>query len=819
MYRPMLETAMDELLNDIRFGFRMIRKSPGFATVAVLTLAIGIGANAAIFSFVDAVLLKPLPYPHPEEIVQVWEKPPKYDRNGVSTMNFLDWKNQNSVFQSIAAETGGSVTLSGGQNPLQLRGSRVSAPYFDVFGIKPILGRAFAPDEDQPGKDQVVILSHRIWQNRFGSDPALLGRKIMLDNRPYNVIGILPANTRFDRGWQDIWTPLAFQPQDRTRNFHWMRVWARLKPGMSLRTAQEQMTGIGKRIADAYPASNKGWGVKLDLFQDRAVGDRLRSSLWILLAAVAAVLLIACVNLANLLLVRASAREREVAIRTAIGAKSWRLLRQFLTESLLLAFFGGCAGIAVAAGLLAILKLSLPPFYLPSEASVTLDLRALFFMGALVLVTGILFGIAPALQVMRVNAADSLKEGSRSSTTGAAGLKLRSVLIVSEVALAFILLSSAGLLIRSFYQLQQVDTGFDSTNVITAWLPMDEKQYTQGPQIIEYYKQVLDSIQAVPGVRDVATTSALPLQGWGYGMPFQIAGKPVVDVSNRPGAFFKMVSASYFRALGMHLRKGRGLADTDTQASSPVTVINETMAAKYFKDEDPIGKRILIEKIIPSRHELGADIPWQIVGVVADEKVGDLDDSSPGVYVPVDQSPSLGAGLVIRANLDPTRLVKSVERAVWQVNKNQAVTDPRTLEQAKHESLGGNRLRTYLLLAFAAIALLLAAIGLFGVISYTVSQRTHELGLRAALGASSWNLLELVVKHGLGLTALGLAIGVAGSLALTHLLKSLLFEVSPRDPLSLVLAGLVLALVAAAASLIPASRATKVDPMVALRYE
>src|SRR6476646_2410265 len=420
-------------MSDVRFGFRMIRKSPGFAAVAVLTLAIGIGANAAIFSFVDAVLLRPLPYPHPEEIVQVWEKPPKYDRNGVSTMNFLDWKNQSNVFRAIAAETGGSVTLSGGQNPLQLRGSRVSAPYFDIFGIKPVLGRAFGPDEDQPGKDQVVVLSHRIWQNRFGSDPGLLGRKIILDNRPYNVIGILPANTRFDRGWQDIWTPLAFQPQDMTRDFHWMRVWARLKPGVSLRIAQDEMTGIGKRIASAYPASNKDWGVKLDLFQDRAVGDRLRSSLWILLAAVAAVLLIACVNLANLLLVRASAREREVAIRTAIGAKSWRLLRQFLTESLLLAFFGGCAGVAVAIALLAILKLSLPPFYLPSEANVTLDLRALFFMGALVLVTGILFGIAPALQVMRVNAADSLKEGSRSSTTGAAGLKLRSVLIVSEV--------------------------------------------------------------------------------------------------------------------------------------------------------------------------------------------------------------------------------------------------------------------------------------------------------------------------------------------------------------------------------------------------
>ena len=806
-------------MSDVRFGLRMIRKSPGFAAVAILTLAIGIGANAAIFSFVDAVLLKPLPYPHPEQIVQVWEKPPKSERNGVSTMNFLDWKNQNTVFQAIAAETGGSVTLSGGQNPVQLRGSRVSAPYFEVFGIKPVLGRAFAPDEDQPGKDQVVILSHRIWESRFATDPALVGRKIILDNRPYTVIGILPANTRFDRGWQDIWTPLAFQPQDMTRNFHWMRVWARLKPGVNIGAARQQMKGIGGRIARAYPASNKDWSVTVDLFQDRAVGDRLRSSLWILLAAVAAVLLIACVNLANLLLVRASAREREVAIRSAIGAKSWRLLRQFLVESILLAFFGGCAGVAIAIGLMRVLKLSLPPFYLPSEAHIALDLRALFFMGALVLITGVLFGIAPALQVMRVNAADSLKEGSRSSTTGASGLRLRSVLIVSEVALAFVLLSSAGLLIRSFYQLQQVDTGFDSTNVITTWLPMDDKQYTQGAQINEYYKQILDSIQSVPGIRDVATTSALPLQGWGYGMPFQIAGKPVVDVSNRSGAFFKMVSASYFRALGMRLRKGRGLSETDTQASAPVAVINETMVAKYFKDEDPIGKRILIQKIVPAKHELGADVPWQIVGVVADEKVGDLDDSSPGVYVPVDQSPSVGAGLVIRGNLDPTRLMKSIERAVWQVNKNQALSDTRTLEQVKSESLGGNRLRTYLLLAFAAIALLLAAIGLFGVISYTVNQRTHELGLRAALGASPWNLLQLVVRHGLGLTALGLFIGIVGSLALTHLLKSLLFEVSPRDPLSLVLAGLVLALVAAAASFIPASRATRVDPMIALRYE
>jgi putative ABC transport system permease protein len=810
---------MDELLNDVRFAMRMIRNSPGFAAIALLTLALGIGASTAMFSFVDGVMLKPLPYPHPEEILEVWEKPPGGDRNGVSTMNFLDWKNQNSVFRAIAAETGGAVTLAGGPEPVQLHGSRVSAQYFDIFGVKPVLGRTFRPDEDQPGKDQVVVLSHRIWQERFGANPALIGHKIVLDNRPYDVIGVLPAATRFDRGWQDIWTPLAFQPQDMTRDFHWMRVWARLKSGTSLAAAQQQMSGVGARIARAYPESNKNWGVKLERFQDQVVDSHLRSSLWILLAAVGAVLLIACVNLANLLLVRASTREREVAVRTAVGAKPWQLLRQFLTESILLSFLGGCLGVAVAIGLLHILRLSLPPFYLPPEAAVSLDLRALFFMMALVIVTGILFGIAPALQATKVDAAESLKEGGRSSTASAAGVRLRSLLIISEVALAFILLSSAGLLIRSFYQLQEVDTGFDATNVITAWLPMDDKQYTQAAQITEYYRQILDKVQALPGVRDAAISSALPMTGWGYGMPFQIAGKPVTDISNRPGCFFKMVSPSYFRSLGMRLHKGRGLSETDTQAGAPVTVINETMAAKFFKNENPIGNRILIQKIVPAKHALGADVPWQIVGVVADEKVGDLDDSSPGVYVPMEQSPTVGSGLVVRGSLNPNRLVKSIERAVWEVNKNQALTDFKTLEQIKSESLGGNRLRTYLLVAFAATALLLAAIGLFGVISYTVRQRTHELGLRAALGASWWNLLQLVIKQGVGLTLIGLLIGVAGSLALSHLLTSLLFEVSPRDPLSFILAALVLGVVAIIASLVPGLRATRVDPMVALRYE
>jgi putative ABC transport system permease protein len=810
---------MEELHSNVLFGLRMIRKSPGFACVAILTLALGIGGNTAIFSFVDGVLLKPLPYPHPEQIVQVWEKPPKYPRNGISTMNFLDWKNQNTVFSAMAAETGGSFTLSGGQEPIQLRGSRVSAPYFQIFGVRPVLGRAFAPDEDQPGKDQVVVLSHRIWESRFGTDPHLIGRSIILDNRPYTVIGILPAGTRFDRSWQDIWTPLAFQPQDMTRDFHWMRAWARLKPDVSFAAAQQQMNAIGERIAKAYPASNKDWGVTLDRFEDRVVDPNLRSSLLVLLAAVGVVLLMGCVNLANLLLVRASAREREVAVRTAIGASSGQLLRQFLTESLLLAAFGGCLGILIAVGALKLLKLALPPFYLPPETTVSIDFRVLLFTAALIIITGVLFGIAPAIQATRVAPGDALKEGSRSSTTSAAGQRLRGILIVTEVALAFVLLSGAGLLLRSFYQLQQVDTGFDSTNVITMWLPMDDNQYTKSDQIIEYETQVLDRVQSVPGVRDAAITSALPMGGWGYGMPFQIVGKPIVDISNRPDAFFKMVSASYFHTLGMRLIKGRGLSEADRQGTTPVTVINQTMTDKFFKNEDPIGKRILVQQIVPAQHGLGKDIPWEVVGVVADEKVGDLDDSSPGLYVPAPQSPTVGNGLVVRGAMDPDHIVKSVQHSIWDVNKNQAITDIKTLEEVKSESLGSNRLRTYLLVVFAGLALLLAAIGLFGVISYTVTQRLHELALRAALGASGFDLLQLVLHNGLALTVVGLAIGLAGSFGLTHLLASLLFQVSPRDPYSLAFAALVLAAVAVAASVLPALRATRVDPMVALRYE
>lgn len=809
---------MELLSRDLRFGVRMIRTSPGFTAAAILTLALGIGATTAIFSFVDAVLLKPLPFTGAERIVNVWEKPPDAERNGISTLNFLDWKNQNTVFTAMAAQTWDSATLTGADVPVQLRNGRVSASYFDIFGVRPMLGRSFAPDEDQLGKQHEVILSHRVWESRFGADPNLVGRHIRLNGEPYQVIGVMSPGT-YDRQWQDIWTPLAFKPQEMTRDYHWMISWARLKPGVTLEQARQQMKAIAARIERDYPQSNKGWSATVDRYQDRVVGDSLRRSLLVLLAAVSAVLLIGCLNLANLLLVRGAHREREVAVRSALGASRGRLVRQFLTESVLLAGLGGSVGLILGWALMIGLKRWIPPFLLPAEADVRLNVQVLLFAAVMVITTGILFGIAPALHSARGNFVASLKEGGRGTSSGAGRTHVRNALAVTEIALAFILLSGAALLLRSFSRLQQVDPGFHATNVITMRLHMAPEQYPDGARIISYLAQVMEKVHAVPGVLDVAITGALPFQGWPDGMPFQIEGRPIVDIANRPACGYKPVSPSYLSTIGMRLIAGRWLAESDTVGAVPVTVINETMAKHYFKGEDPIGKRILIQQIIPGQPSLGPEIPWQVVGVAADEKSHTLADSREGLYVSYKQSPRPGPDLVVRGAMNPNGLLKSIEAAVWQLNKNQALDRIKTLEEIKSESLGENRLRSTLLGAFAALALLLAAIGVYGVISYSVTQRTHEIGVRAALGANQWAQLSLVLKGGMALTAIGLAIGILGALSLTRLLQSLLFGISPRDPWTLLLVSGVMTAVAAAACYVPAYRATRVDPLVALRHE
>jgi putative ABC transport system permease protein len=640
---------VNELFQDLRFGMRTLRKSPGFATVAVLTLAIGIGANTAIFSFVNGVLLKPLPYGEPERIVRVLEKPPGGGRNGISTLNYLDWQKENTVFEYMAAQTGGSVTLTGIAEPVQLRGSRVSPHYFDIFGIRATLGRTFAADEDQLGKERVAVLSHALWTSQSGGDSNVIGRSITLDGHPHTVVGVLPAGGAFDRAFAQIWRPLAFEPQNMTRNFHWFGALAKLKRGVTVKEATAQMDLIGARIAKDYPDSNKGWGVAIDPFADTVVGTQLRQSLYVLLSAVGMVLLIGCANLANLTLARGTAREREVAIRASVGASRWRLVRQFLTENVLLSICGGVLGLGLGFALKAGLELLIPRFSLPREADVSIDARVLLFTLALAILTGIIFGLMPALQATRPNLAGCMKEGGRGASSGGRH-KVRGALVVTEVALAFVLLTGAGLLIRSFFQMQQVDTGFDATNVLTAGLPIPEKRFPDPAQLNAYLRQVVSNVEALPGVRDVALTSALPMQGWGYGMPFQRADKPMVDRANRRGCFFKMVSPSYFRALGMKLRKGRPLGEQDAKGAPPVTVINETMTRLYFKDEDPINKRILVQEIVPGKTQLGPEIAWQVVGVVADEKVNSVDSrqDNPGMYVSNAQSPVFFQALIVR---------------------------------------------------------------------------------------------------------------------------------------------------------------------------
>jgi len=809
-----META---LLNDLRFALRLVRAAPGFTIIAALTLALGIGVNAAMFSFVDGVLLKPLPYPRAEELLEVFETAPNGERGPVSTRTFQDWRAQTSVFTAMAAQSNAAVTLTGSDRPTLLEAGRVTWPFLDMFGVKAAAGRTLLAEEDEPGKDHVVVLSHRLWESRFGSDRALIGRTLTLDDQPYTVVGVLPEGGPFDRGYQDLWMPLAFGPKEETRGFRWLKVWARLKPDAGLEMAQAQINSVGARIQRDYPDSNKGWGVMLVRLVDDLTSQTLRRSLVVLLGAVGAVLLIACANLANLLLVRTAAREREVAIRAAMGASRGRLVGQFMAESVLLAAIGGVLGIWIAYGSIAALQAFIPPLILPPEAEVHLDIRALVFTGALVLLTGIVFGIGPAMHAVRGDLAGTLKELGRHVTAGAGQRRLRSMFVVTQIALAFILLSGAGLLIRSLYAVAQLDPGFDVSNLLTMSLPMQPERYRGGPQIAEYLTRIRERVAAVPGVSDAATTSALPMMGWGWSMPLQIEGRPATYPAARPSCFFKIVSPTYFRTLRMRLRQGRSLAETDTDRTRPVAVINETMARQYFRGEDPIGKRAVLPVV--SGNERGADVPWEIVGVVSDERVRGPRDASPGVYVSYQQSPALNPSLVVRSALEPGSLMKSIESAVQQVNPVQPLADIRTLEEIRALSLGSRRLRTVLLSLFAGLALLLAALGIYGVLSYAVSQRTQEIGIRAALGATHRDLLRLVLANGLFLAGTGIAAGLLGSLAVTQVLTSLLFDVTPHDPWTLAGVAGVLMVVAAAACYAPARRAMRVDPIVALRHQ
>ena len=806
------------LLQDARYALRSLSNSPGFAAAAVLTLAVGIGANTAIFSFVDGILLRPLPYKDADRIVRVMEKPPRYERNSISTLNYLDWQKDNQVFDFMAAQGGRGATLTGVGDPVQIRGALVSVPYFDIFGIQAERGRTFVEGEDQLGKNRVVVISHALWVNQFGSDPSIINRSILLDNIPHEVIGVLPAGGAFDRAFNQIWRPLAFEPSNMTRNFHWFVSFARLKPGVSLQQAQANMSAIGARIEKDFPDSNKGWGVIVERYADTLVGPELRTGLLVLITATALVLLIACANLANLALARGISREREVALRASLGAGRGRLVRQFLTENVLIALVGGVLGLGIGYGMMRWLQLLVPPFSFAREADVRMDERVLLFAMAISVITGLLFGMVPALQATSPDLTGVMKDGGRGSTDRSGRKRLREALIVAEVAFAFILLAGSGLMLQSFYRLLNVETGIDSSNVLTMGVPIATDRFPEAARLNQYLRDIRMAVEAVPGVKEAAWSCAPTMQGACYGMPMQVASKPLVDRANRAGGFYKIVSPSYFTTLKLQMIRGRPLGDRDMKGTPPVLVINDRLAKREFGDKDPVGERLLVQEIIPGKTELGPEIAWEIVGVVRDEKVnGVIDTQSTGVYVSNEQTPSYFQTLSVRTNVDPLTLQKAVVAAVHSINKDQATTDIRTVDQIKDLSMANRRLQAVLLGIFASVALLLAGIGIYGVISYSVAQRTHEIGIRAALGATEARLMGLILRRGVLLAVIGLVVGVGGSLGLTRLMESLLFGVGARDPFTMTLVAVVLALVAVIACYVPARRATKIDPLLALR--
>jgi putative ABC transport system permease protein len=818
---------IEDFLKDVRFGLRQLRRNPGFTIVAVITLALGIGANTAIFSYVDAVILRPLPYPYPEQIVLVREQSRDEGWSEISAPDFIDWEHENTVFTAMAVENWGRKTLTNARVPEDLRYDAVTPDYFKVFGIKPFLGRTFAPDEDQQGKQHVVILKHRTWQDLFGADPKIIGRSIHLNRVAYTVIGVMPAYPS-DGERTDIWIPLTFAPHEMARNYRWLFPWARLKPGVSLEQARQQMNAIAARIARHYPNSNRGWTVQIERYEDIRVDESLQQSLYILMAAVGAVLLIGCVNIANLLLARGADREHELAIRSALGAGRRRLICQLLTESVVLAGVGGAGGLALGWAMMKVLLVSMPPSLFATEARVQLDHQVLLFAASLIIISGVLFGIVPALRNTPRNLVGWLKEGGARATSGTRDRQARNALVIAEVALAFVLLSGAGLLIRSFYHLQEIQLGFDPKNVLTMNLPAAWEEKTAGSQISNYQQRLLEKVRAVPGVRDAAITDALPLQGWAISMPFSIAGRAPVSTSGRPVCGLKRVSASYLATLGLRLLRGRWIRNTDTANSAPAAVINATMAKDYFKGQDPIGRRILIRRIMDRLSSsvapvlgqpLGTKVAWRVVGVVADEREGQPQSPDPVLYVSYKQSPTAVTSLAVRGAIDSGGLVKPVEAAIWQLNKNQPFDSVETLEQQVSDSFNRIRLQAGLLTSFAGLAVLLAAFGIYGVISYSASQRSHEIGIRAALGARRSELVRLMLRGGILLTAIGLGIGLLAALGLTQLLGSLLYGVKPTDPLNLVFVSLVLGGVALVATYIPARRAAKVDPAVALRHE
>ncbi|MBA2305861.1 MAG: ABC transporter permease [Acidobacteria bacterium] len=788
----------------------MLARTPGFTVVAVLTLALGIGANTAIFTVVNALLLKPLPYANPERLVMVWQD--FRARGGpadewASPGNYVDWSREKSLFDDAAAIGGWRPTLTGGAEPEPIPGEQVTHEYFDVLGITPVLGRTFRAEDDVPNAARVAIIGDGLWKRRFGGDRSIVGRSVTLSGEPHEIVGVLPPRFRPIVASQtgEIWRPLRINTVTPSRGAIVYRVVARLKDGLPIDRAQEAAAVLAKQLEATHPEYNEKVGFILEPLHDRVVGD-IRPGLLALLGAVAFVLLIACANLANLLLARGSSRSRELAVRLALGAARARVIRQLLTESILLAVLGGVGGVLL--GVWAVDALvSIAPASAPRVGEIGLDETVFGFAALVTLLTGLLFGLAPAIQSARADVTHALKDGARGSVA-ASGRAMRRGLIVAEVALALVLLSGGGLLLQTFLRLQAADLGFDPRNVLVGFVNPPRVTYDTGAKHAAFYDQVYEKAKALPGVQKAALVSVLPLGG-DSDTNFQIEGRPAApSAAEAPVTWYRQVTASYFDTMGMPIRRGRGF---ETRESAPSVVVNESMAKKFFSGEEALGRRL----------RFSPELPWfTIIGIVGDAKVrGAREAARIETFVPYWQMPEPGINVVLKSAGNPALLTSALKQAVASLDPNVPVQSITTLDAIVGESIEQPKFFAMLAAGFSILALVLAAIGIYGVMAYVVAQRTTEIGVRMALGATQGEVFRLIVGDGLKLTAIGVALGAAGSILVARWLTSLLFGVTPGDPKTLTATALVLLLVAAAACFIPARRATRVDPMVALRAE
>ena len=806
------------MLKDLRYAIRGLLRKPLFAVLTVLTLALGIGANAAIFSVVNGVLLRSLPYPHPDRLMRVWIYNPRqgFDKDVAPYPNFADWRAQSRTFAHLAAYSGASFSLTGAGDPAQLRGATVTPSFFPTLDVQPSLGRWMSEQEATPGHEHVVVLEHGLWQGRFGSDPHIVGRAIQLSGQPYEVIGVMPAAFQYPEN-AAFWVPLAPVGQAgrfmESRTAFWLDVIGRLRPDTTQATAQIEMDTIARRLEQQYPDSNAAQGIRLTSLHDETVGD-VRRALLVLLGAVGCVLLIACANVANLLLTRATGRQKELAIRAALGAARLRILRQLLTESVVLAIAGGAAGLLLASWGVAALQQAAPT-NIPRLSGIAIDGRVLAFTLTIALITGLIFGLAPAWQSASATRSDALKEGGRAGTEGARGRRVRNTLAILEVAIALVLLIGAGLLVRSFAAIARTDLGFDARRVLVLTIELPRQKYDAGPRVTQFFEQLSDRLAALPGVRSVGVGSSILLSRLPQSSTISVEGRPPAGQDVNIPVPYDTVTNGYFSTLGIPLTRGRLFSAEDTSAAPARVVVNESFVKRFFPDSDPLAKRVTFDD------PQNKDAQWlTIVGVVADTRRGGVDRPAwAELYVNLRQSPDRRLNVLVRTTADPLAMARAAQQQVWAIDAGQPVTSVRTVDELVARGQANRRFTMMMLGVFALVALTLAAVGIYGVIAYSTAQRTQEIGIRVALGATRANVLRMVLSDAMRIATAGIVVGVAAAAALSRLLAGLLFGVGAHDPVTFLLLPLILLAIAALASWIPARRALAVDPMVALRAE